>query len=166
MARGLGGDVRVAEGCLTPLRLCNPMCNPPPSPRPRAPLRCSPLHPGAYVQTALHLAAGRSGGGLVPRQHVPESAPTRHFIHPPQTNDPGGFSPLAPLCYTTVVYCLKPVLGGEIMLCNYLHGCPCSFLYDLQHTSGPSVSRLHPKLLTFPTLDCSEHSHVSLAYTP
>ena len=30
MARGPIGDVRAAERCLTPLRLCKPVCNPPP----------------------------------------------------------------------------------------------------------------------------------------
>ena len=64
IARGLGGDVRAAAGCLTPRRVCPPVCiSPPRSPsrgfasRPPGPLAGPPLsHPAAPIQTAWRRA--------------------------------------------------------------------------------------------------------------
>ena len=43
---------------------------------------------------------------------------------------------------------VKPRLwGGQALLWSFLHGCPCSFLDDWQHTSAPYLSTIHPKLV-------------------
>jgi hypothetical protein len=49
---------------------------------------------------------------LAPHQDVPEGSPALPCIHR-KLNDLGGFSPLAPLCYTTAVYRLKSVSLGD-----------------------------------------------------
>jgi Putative transposase len=67
MARGLVGDVRAAEGCLTPLSLCNPVGNPPlspqlPFPRPSAQGNpCEATLPPS--ETLVQAALGRATPG-------------------------------------------------------------------------------------------------------
>jgi hypothetical protein len=83
MAHGLGGDVRAAEGCLTPLSLCNAFAIPceilPPQPAktalgeafaPDTPCGFTRTDPARHVQAAMGRGAPLQRGGRSVRERV------------------------------------------------------------------------------------------------
>jgi hypothetical protein len=77
IVRGLRSDVRAAEGCLTPLSVCNPVCNRAPSSLPTSPFpRPSPQGtPEARPSPILRRLSSTSQRRAAPRSAVLWAAP-------------------------------------------------------------------------------------------
>jgi hypothetical protein len=108
--------------------------------QPSSPVQRRPATPGTEgvgQDGALGQAAPNTQGGEYPPAGPSDPTPGRSrgltgaALHLPKTQCLW----MAPLCYTSAVYRLKPVVLGGTMLCSSLHGCPCGYLMAL---SSPS----------------------------